>query len=70
MSAVKLNDGRTINAKDVSSVELHSRHYVNGSEHHLTITMRDGRVFGVKHSPQYLGGADAFAIKKEIESAM
>jgi hypothetical protein len=65
---VRVRDGLSVRKDEVTSIELLSRHYINGSHHSLKITLRDGAAYIVDHNPEYIGGVDVFKLKKELES--
>ena len=67
MSLIRVSDARSVNKEDVMAVELQSRHYVNGSDHALEITMRNGERFYIKHQSHLLGGVDVFDLKRKLE---
>ena len=67
---IRIDQNRHINPAFVASMEWDHRHYINGSESVLIITMWDGTVHRVKHQPWYLGCPDATKIEREILAAM
>jgi len=67
---IRIDQDRHINPAFVASMEWDHRHYMNGSDSVLIITMWDGKVHTVKHQPQYLSGPDAYKIEREILAAM
>lgn len=67
---IRIDQNRHINPAFVASMEWDRRHYINGSESVLIITMWDGTVHRVKHQPWYLGCPDATKIEREILAAM
>ena len=67
---IRIDQDRHINPAFVASTEWDRRHYVNGSDSVLIITMWDGTVHRVKHQPWCLSGPDATTIEREILAAM
>lgn len=52
--------GLSINAQYVADMKWEHRHYINGSESTLVITMNDGRTHRVQ-------GEEAYALEKQIK---
>lgn len=59
-----------INPAQVSHMTWDHRHHMNGSDAALTITMVNGCTFSVKHEPNLMNGADAYAIERAILAGM
>ena len=63
------NDAR-ISRDMVASLEWRRPTYANSAgTATLLITLKDGRVFKVEHRPNGWGGADAYAIERELIDA-
>lgn len=61
---------RHINPAYVAEMQIEHRHYVNGSDAILTITMATGSTFSIMHEPHLYDGADIYKIEREIKAAM
>lgn len=70
MAMIRIDNDRHINPAFVASMEWQHRHYMNGSDSILVITMDDGTAHRVKHEPWYLNGPDALKVEREIISAL
>lgn len=57
--------GRLINPAHISSAEIDTRHYMNGSASTLIVRLIGGKEFRVEHGH----GFDAFEMLKTIEAA-
>lgn len=67
---IALDADRKVNPALVASIVWDRRHYANaGPDSILVVTMVNGEVHRVKHEPQYLGGADAYAVEAKIVAA-
>lgn len=66
---IKAGD-EAINPAYVQSMRWQRTSYANAAgDSTLIITMAGGNVIQVKHEPQYIGGADAYAVEKSILDA-
>jgi len=58
----------SINREAVADVQRDSRHYMNGSETTLVVTMLDGRVHRIKHSMSIYDPIDIYEIERLLLS--
>lgn len=66
---VRCGSDLTVNRNEVASVEWDRRWYANGSASWLIITMNSGKQYRLENGRGYYGGADCYAIEKEITGA-
>jgi hypothetical protein len=62
---IRVTDNLSINPSLIADIELDNRHYMNGSDCFLVITMDDGR----RHRIQHGWGTDIFEIKRRLEGS-
>ena len=63
---VHLPRGITVSIDAIESVEIDSRHYMNGSSTYLVVKLRSGTTHRFEHAPHYLDGVDVHKLHKEI----
>jgi hypothetical protein len=63
---VKLDANLKVNRDFVASVEWDRRHYANGSESFLVVTMQDGRVHRIKSNYGFYDSVDLYAAERQL----
>jgi len=58
-------EGHTIRVRDIKSVHLDTRHYINGREDTCCIELYDGKIFRVTENPLGMHYNIVLAMKRE-----